>query len=175
MRYTVLAVALSGAAFLTGCSSLVSLNSFVSSGVSAQDTLLTGNWKGADKDLLVIEQNSDDYTVHYYSGNAAPALFQAQLVRMGNAELLDVMAQKDDGFSVPAHCLVRVWSSQTTLQWAFLESDWLKQQIKPLLATQPSGDRMLITAPPDSIWPVVQKFATDDRAFAKQEVFTRAQ
>ena len=53
MRYAAMILALAGAVLLTGCSSLVSLDPFVTEEAAASDPNLAGLWQAGDKDLLI--------------------------------------------------------------------------------------------------------------------------
>ncbi len=173
MRFPTIVLAVAGAALMTGCSSLVSLNPFVSDQEAVIDPALIGVWDtGDDGGLLVIRQSGNHYTI-LYSENSSALKFEARLFRAGDAELLDLVPGSDDGFSIPVHTLVRVWPGQSELRWAFLESDWLKQQAVQQLASQPAGDRTLLTAPGAAVRSLLGKLGDDERAYSKQQAFQR--
>jgi hypothetical protein len=184
MRFPSLLLTLTGAAVLTGCSSVISLNPFVTDRQATMDPALLGTWKpeqrtGArpsisviglsgdfgDDDLYIIRGSGSAYDITYTDGKFITQKFEARLIRVGTAELLDLVPANDDGFQIPAHLLVRVWPKDSKLRWVFLDSDWLKQQAAQLLATQPSDDRTLITASSDALGDFVLKYGSDPRAF----------
>ena len=174
MRFPILVLAAAGAALMTGCSSLVSLNPFVSDEESVISPALAGVWKtGEDDGLVVIRQSGTHYTILYTENSSTTLKFEGRLFRAGDAELLDLVPSSDDGFSIPVHTVVRVWPGQSELRWAFLESDWLKQQAVRQLASQPAGDRTLLTAPGAVVHSLLAKYGADEKAYSKQKVMQR--
>jgi hypothetical protein len=176
MRYPSMILALAGAALLTGCSSLISLNPFVADGQTATDPVLAGTWRStdnSDKDLVVIQQDGSTYKIHYSDGKSTSLDFDGSLVRVGDAELMDIVSTGDTSFSIPVHMVVRIWPDAGTMKWAYLDSDWLRQQAKQSLATQPSGDRTLITTPGDPVVQFLNQYGADSRAYGKQNLFVR--
>lgn len=178
MRNPALILALSGAALLTGCSSLISLNPFVTDAQAISDPALVGIWKDAgtdDKDRVTIQQKGTIYTIHYSDGKSESADFEGRLVRVGDAELMDIISTGDDAFAVHVHLVARFWPAAKTLQWAYLDSAWLRTQAKQSLTTQPAGDRTLITTEGDAVVQFLKKFGADSRAYGNQTQWVRAQ
>ena len=170
MRYPTLMLALAGASFLTGCSSLISLNPFVADGQTAADPRLVGTWKGAgpdSNDQYSIAQKGALYTVHYWDGTSPSANFEARLTRIGDAEILDIICTDDHPFTVPVHMLARVWPDEGQLRWVLLDGDWLRQQARQALVTQETGDRTLITTQGEPAAQFLKKFGADDRAYGQ--------
>jgi hypothetical protein len=178
MRNPAFILALTGAAVLTGCSSLISLNPFVTDAQAISDPALVGTWKGTDDDgpdRVTIQQKGSIYTIHYSDGKSGTADFEGRLVRVGDAELMDIISTGDDAFSVNVHLVARFWPAAKTMQWAYLDSDWLRTQAKLSLATQPAGDRTLITTQGDAVVQFLKKFGADSRAYGTQTQWVRAQ
>lgn len=168
MRYPALILALAGATVLTGCSSLISLNPFVGDSQAIADPALVGTWKSTDsgdKGRMVIEQRGSLYAIRI-EGDEKPTHYQGRLARVGDAELMDVVSTDEHDLAVPIHLVVRLWPSPDTLKWVYLESDWLKDQAKQALATQPSGGDTLITTPGDAVAQFLKKFGADPRAYS---------
>lgn len=178
MKYAALTLALAGAALLTGCSSLISLNPFVTDAQAVSDPVLVGTWRAPDKDdkdFIVIQQSGSAYKIHYSDGKSTALDFEGRVIRVGDAELMDLVSAGDDSFSAHVHMALRLWPQAGTLQWAWLQSDWLKDQAKQTLATQPSGDRTLITTPGDPVYQFLKKFGADSKAYGETTSFVRAQ
>jgi hypothetical protein len=168
MRYPAMILALAGAALLTGCSTLISLNPFVAAAQAVSDPALVGTWKdtsGDGKGRIVIEQRGSVYAIRF-EGFDKPMNFQGRLTRVGDAELMDVVSTEGHDLAVAVHLVVRLWPSAGTLKWVYLESDWLKDQAKQALATQPSGGDTLITTPGDAVAQFLKKFGADPRAYS---------
>jgi hypothetical protein len=175
MRYAALVLALAGAALLTGCSSLISLNPFVADGQTTTDPRLVGTWIGAgsdDKSGMAIQQKGPIYTIHY-SDEKDSIDFECRLTRVGDAELMDVITTSGLAFGIPVHMAVRVWPESGKLKWVFLESDWFRQQAKQSLATQPSSDATLITTQGDPVVQFLKKFGADARAYGETNVLVK--
>jgi hypothetical protein len=148
-----------------GCSTLPSLDPFVSEGEAVTDKAIEGTWQNAKgDDTYIVRRDGIGYTIAYLSGNTAPVRFRALLARMGTTELLDLTAADPSAFQIPAHYLVRVWPEDGTLRWAFLDSDWMKEQAGRLLPTRKLDDSTLIAASPEAVRALMWKHAADDRA-----------
>ncbi len=168
MRYPAIIVALIGAVLLTGCSTLISLNPFVAASQTVSDPAIVGTWKTADKDdkgRIVIEQQGSVYVIRF-EGMDEPIILQGHLTRVGDAELMDVVNTESHDLAVPVHLVVRLWPSASTLKWVYLESDWLKDQARQALSTQPSNSDTLITTPGDAVPQFLKKFGADARAYS---------
>jgi hypothetical protein len=180
MRYPALILALAGAALLTGCSSLISLDPFVTEDQAASDPNLLGVWQGAggdDKDLTVIRQKGSAYTIRYFGNDKDMSLgFEGRLLRVGDAEFMDLASTNDDSFAIPVHMLARVWLDGGALKWVFLDSDWFKDQARQVLGTRAAGDRTMITAKSEAMAQFVKKFGADPRAYSgEMKEFVRVQ
>jgi hypothetical protein len=167
MRFPILILTLAGASLLTGCSSLISLNPFVTDDQLVSDDRLVGTWKhpnAEDKDFFIIEQKDNLYAIRFTGDNSQSVNFDARLVRQGDIELVDLISTDDNAFAVPVHMLARVWMGDGKMQWAFLDSDWLRQQAKQALTTQENGQRTLVTSQGDALVKFLKTNGGDDRA-----------
>ena len=152
---------------MTGCSDVISLNSFAPENFTIQNPALTGIWSSADGDeIYVVRAKDKGYTITYAGKDSAPLRFEAKLFRAGDAEILDVTpAGEDDPFRVATHTPVRVWADGTSLKFAFLDSPWLMEQGGGQLAVQAVGKRVLITAPGDAVARFILLNGGDARAW----------
>jgi hypothetical protein len=87
---------------------------------------------------------------------------------------MQIVTTNEDPFQVPVYVAVRVWPSADTLRWAFLDSDWMKEQAKPQVAAQPAGDRTLLTASGTAVRSFLTKFGADSQAYGNTQVLQRA-
>src|SRR5436190_1702320 len=129
----ILTIPLAAAMLLTGCTSLVSLNPFFTDEEAVADPALAGVWTREDT-TFAIKLEDKTYSITYIEKSTAMK-FEARMIRVGDAKLLDLVPVNDDPFVVPVHSLVRVWTEGATLRWTFLETDWLKEQVGRHLAT----------------------------------------
>ena len=165
---------LGGALLLTGCSSLVSLNPFVTDKEAQTDSALIGTWGSDDGDTIyIIRPGGAEYKITYIDKSSTSIKFEARLWRAGSAELLDLVSKSEDAFQVPVHTIMRVWPKPTTLEMAVLDTDWLKKLATEKLATQVVDTRTLITSPGDAVRAFLMINGADDRAYDKKELLQR--
>jgi len=167
-----LVLALAGAFLLTGCSSFVSFEPFVTEDQAATDGNLVGAWQGAgndDKDLTVIRQKGSAYSIRWFGDDKDVSIgFEGRLMRVGDVELMDIVVTNDNTFSIPVHMLARVWPEGGTLRWVFLDSGWLEDHAKQSLATQEAGDRTVVTTKGAALVQFLKKFAIDEKAYSSE-------
>src|SRR5882724_11734930 len=167
MRLTTLTIAAATMLGMTGCSDVISLNSFAPESLAIQNPALPGIWSSSDgDDTYVVRAKDKGYTITFAGKDNAPLRFDAKLFRAGDAQILDVTpAGDDDPFRVATHTPVRVWLDAATLKFAFLDSPWLIEQARKQLAVQDVGKRVLITAPGDAVARFLLLHGGDARAF----------
>ncbi len=163
---------------LTGCEvptpSLLSLES-AATVQEALDRSLAGVWTSddSDQDVCIIRAKENGYEVGYISGNS-PRGFSARLIRAGDARILELKPDGDDDFSVAGYSYARVWTEGNGLRWAFLDSDWFKEQLAAL--PKYTNDRhMLLLAPGAAVRAALEKYGTDEKACSKQVTWQRMQ
>ena len=180
MKHSLLALALAGATALTGCSSLVSLNPFVTDAQAVMDPALLGIWTNAEgKETYLVREDGNGYNIRFLDGTDSGYLFKAHLMVAGDVKLLDLVSADDDAFRLSVHTPVRIWTEGATLRIAFLETGWLKEQAARQLSTAPAAsqvkDRVLITAPGEAVGKFLAKFAADPKACDEPDVLRRLQ
>jgi hypothetical protein len=176
MKPLVLSLALAGAITLTGCSSLVSLNPFVTGEQAVMDPALLGIWTNQDgKEAYSVRQDGTGYSIRYLSDSSDAYQFKARLMVTDDVKLLDLVSANEDAFQIAVHTPVRVWTEGGTLRFAFLQSDWLKEQAGRQLPTVPVKDRTLIAAPSEAVGNFLAKIGADPKACDEPEVLRRVQ
>jgi len=174
MKLTLTIPILAGMLGMTGCTTLLSTNSFTLEEEAITDPSLPGTWVH-EKDTILIRQNGKGYDVTYFDGGKDTVKFTGRLVKAGDALLLDLQQDTDDAFVLALHFAVRVWPEAGGLRWTLVDSDWLKEQATALLGAQKDGERTVVTAPGPAVREFVRKFGVDERAHGKIETWTRAQ
>lgn len=171
--------ALAGFLVLTACDTpspaLLSVDGVTTEKDTAADAALPGAWETpGDKDSLCIVRPAEQagYTITFFSGSSSLG-FQAQLFREGDAEFLDVTPADDNDFRLPGHAIARIWTAGTMLRWAFLDSDWLKQQAGQI-ATHVSDGKMLLLSPPTAVRAFLAANGANDKAYGKVVEWQRA-
>ncbi len=176
MKHLALSLALAGAITLTGCSSLVSLNPFVTDQQAVMDPALLGIWTSHDgKDTYWVRQDGTGYSIRHLDDSGNAYQFKARLMTAGDFKLLDLVSANEDAFQIAVHTPVRVWSEGSTLRITFLDSDWLKEQAGRQLPTAPAEHSTLITAPSEAVGQFFAKTGADPKAYDEPDTLHRAQ
>ena len=176
MKPLTLSLALASAITLTGCSTLVSLNPFVTSEQAVMDPALLGLWTDQEgKDTYRIGQDGTGYTIRYSSDSPDAYQFKARLMVAGDGKLLDLVSANEDAFQLAVHTPLRVWIQGSTLRFAFLQSDWLKEQAGQQLPTVPAADRTVITGPGEAVRSFLARAGTDPKASDEPDILHRVQ
>jgi hypothetical protein len=168
MKFLTLMLAAAGFVVLTGCEtppSLISLDPVVTDQDTAVDGALTGAWEvpGDDDQVCIIKRDDHNGYKIALLGNGEPIKFQARIFRVGPAEFLDVVPADDNDFRVPGHALARIWTGASTLKWAFLDTDWLKQAAAQLTPHTADGKTLLL-APGAAVRSFLTTSGVDDKA-----------
>jgi hypothetical protein len=181
MKLTSMLATLAALAILTGCESpapgLLSIEPIATAKDTAIDAGLIGTWEeqGGDHDLIAIVRSSDQggYQIAVLSGNSVTN-FQAKLLRVNDMEFLDLAPGDDNDFRVPGHAIMRLWLNGASLRWAFLDSDWLKEQASAL--SNHSGDgKMQVFSPTAAIRAFIVANGGNDKAYGKTVAWEKAQ
>jgi hypothetical protein len=173
MRISKLVLALAGTLMCTGCSELIALHPFVTDKEAALDARLPGVWVD-DDDLYIVRQDGNGYAIGY-SDKKSSAVYKlkANLLKVGEARILDLTPAEEDSFQIAAHTPLRVWVEGATLRLAFLDSQWLREHASAQLAVQELDKRLLITSPQEDVTRFLLTYGADDRAYGKPTVLTR--
>jgi len=175
MRISELVLALAGTLMCTGCSELISLHPFVTDKDAALDARLPGVWVD-DDDLYIVRQDGNGYAISY-SDKKSSAVYKlkANLLKLGEARILDLTPAEEDAFQIAAHTPLRVWVEGATLRIAFLYSKWLREHASAELAVQEqeAGGRLVITSPGEEVTRFLLTYGGDDRAYGKPTVLTK--
>ena len=178
MKLTPLLLALAAFLVLTGCDTPTPVLLSLEPVATAQDTkvnaALLGAWEAAgDKDTLCIIRKDDrsGYQITVLGGTT-PLGFQAQLFRVGDVELLDLTPSDDNDPRIPGHAVARFWLSGGALRWAFLDSDWLKQQTTALAIHDADG-KMVLFSPSAAVRAFIAANGASDKAYGKVATWQR--
>ncbi len=163
---------------LTGCEfstpSLLSLEPAVTDKDTAPDLPLAGAWESDSSACLIHKDKEKDnvFEIVFMTGESR-LTFEGGLFRAGDAWILDLKPEGDgDDFRVPGHAFARVWVDGSVLRWAFLDSDWLKEQLKTLPGYA-TGKKTLLLATGAAVRAFIEKLGADDRAYTDQGTLQR--
>lgn len=174
MRLPKMLAALTGAMLLTGCTRLVSLNGFIEEKDAKTAAGLAGVWADPEgEDTLFVVESGSMYSIAYVDKSKKVMKFEARLMIVGEATILDLVSKDEAPFHIAVHTPVRVWVQGDTLRFAFLDSDWLIQRATEQLPLQVVDDRTVITAPGPAVRSFLEKHGGADAAFKESETLTR--
>ena len=180
MKLTSMLPALAGFLILTGCEiptpSLLSLDPVATGQEATTDNLLVGAWESSSSgdEVCVIRRDGDKgYQITHFGGDS-PRSFEARLFRVAEAQMLELTPAGDDDFRVVGHTFARIWTGGGALRWAFLDSDWLKQQASQL-PNHTANDKMLLLAPGPVVRAFIAKYGVDEKAYGNQVTWQRVQ
>jgi hypothetical protein len=182
MKLTAILAALAASAasaILTGCESptptLISLEPVATAADTAIDSALLGTWEQAGDNVIAIIRAADQggYQIAVLSGSSVLG-FQARLLRVDDAELLDLSPADDNDFRIPGHAILRLWVDGSALRWAFLDTGWLKQQAAVLIGHTGDG-KMQIFSPSAAIRAFITAYGASDKAYGKVAMWQKAQ
>jgi hypothetical protein len=83
----------------------------------------------------------------------------------GEAEILDLVVERENTFSDSGAYNRACVAQGIDLALALPGSKWLRELAVQQLASQPSGDRTLISAPGEAVRDLVQKYGADTKAY----------
>jgi hypothetical protein len=150
---------------LAGCSTMVSLHPFVTDHEAAFDPSLVGVWASSNgEELYIVRQDGHSYKIRRIDGSNVQT-FSANLLKLGDLRILDLISDADDPFQVMVHTPIRVWMDGGTLRFATLDTAWLKENARKQIATEEIGDRSLITGSGDAVLRLLTTYGAADKAF----------
>ncbi len=172
MRIPQLILAVAATLMCTGCSEMIALHPFVTDKEAVLDARLPGVWVDGD-DLYIVRQDGNGYTIAHSDKSSAVYKLKAQMLKVGDARILDLTPVEEDAFQVPAHTPLRVWMEGATLRIAFLDSKWLRDLAAAQLATEELNGRLLIASPAEQVTRFLLANGADARAYGKPAVLTK--
>jgi len=157
----------------TGCSDLIALHPFVAETEAVLDSRLNGVWFD-DDEMYVIRQQDKGYTIAQSDKKTSRVYkLEALMLKVGDAQILDLMPAEEDAFQVPAHTPMRIWIEGATLRIAFLDSKWLIEHANAELATQKVNNRTLIISPGEQVTRFLLTYGADPRAYGTPNTLHR--
>jgi hypothetical protein len=168
-RYTLCSL-VTACAFLAGCGDLLSLHALYTKADQVFDPALEGNWQSADNSMSV-KREGDLYEVLLQSRPpmGEPTKFELHLLDIRGVRFADLEAADQIG-----HMILRVRLTEGKLHVAFLDSEWLRQQVPHDDADIELGRKQaMLTVSTPQLKTLVAIYAMEDRAYDKEIVFER--
>jgi hypothetical protein len=146
---------------------MVSLHPFVTGQEAVFDPALVGVWANAAGDeLYVVRRVLNGYRIRRIDDSGSQS-FSANLLKVGDLRILDLVSDADDPFQIAVHTPMRVWVDGATLRFATLDTAWLKENARQQIAIEDAGERTLITAPAESVLCFLMTYGAVDHAYEK--------
>ncbi len=144
------------------------------------NSLLVGAWanqeKNSEKTMTFQKAEKKSYKVFLRDGEDVMT-YEARLGQIGKFWFLSSSLSKSgDHHTLSAHIIHRVWIDEDTLKVAALEADWLKEMsdAKKLAVTHVKREgEVILNATTEELQAFVLKYAEDEKAFPKRDVFVR--
>jgi hypothetical protein len=161
----VLAVAL-----LTGCGELPSVEALANKENTVFDPALIGAWNSGDAVVIVQKGEDQAYLIHWLGADGSidtPRIvrMEGRLAKIGDQRILDLTSSNPGAFAIPCHVFLRIRPVKEGLKVQFIDSKWIREQVKSSsLANFVQDNHPVLTAPSSQIEAFLQKFAFDERA-----------
>lgn len=157
---------------LTGCGDLPSVEGIANKDNTVFDPALVGAWNAGD--AVVIVQAGDDrsYRIHWAGaeGNTDTPRFvrmDGRLAKIGEQRILDLTTSEAaaGAFTIPCHVFLRIRPVKDGLKVQFVDSKWIREQVKTssLASFMHDGHPVLI-GPASQVEGFLLKFGFDERA-----------
>jgi hypothetical protein len=159
---------------LTSCGDLPSLEGLANKNNTVFDPALVGAWNSGDAAVIVQRGDNQSYRIHWLGAEDAESTETPRIVRMegrlaqiGDQRILDLTASNPGAFAIPCHVFLRVRPVKDGLQIQFLDSTWIREQVKTsALASVVYDGHPVLTAPAGQIEAFLLKFGLDERALS---------
>jgi hypothetical protein len=159
---------------LTSCGDLPSLEGLANKNNTVFDPALVGAWNSGDAAVIVQRGDNQSYRIHWLGAEDAETTETPRIVRMegrlaqiGDQRILDLTASNPGAFAIPCHVFLRVRPVKDGLQIQFLDSTWIREQVKTsALASVVYDGHPVLTAPAGQIEAFLLKFGLDERALS---------
>jgi len=159
------------AAFLTSCNEMPSIEGVATEQNTLFDPALVGSW--AAEYAVVVSQKVEEknYRISWINVDEtdkdAPLIvhMEAKLVQLGDQRILDVIDADPGPFSIACHVFIRVWPADGGLKFQFVDSKWIRAQLKASsLPSFMADGHPVINAPASQVSDFLLKYGFDARA-----------
>jgi len=170
--------------FISGCVPIMSLHPLFLKKDFAFDARLLGDWRDhEEKPFCRFEKFEDGYTLFFLNKDGEPVnKYRAHLANLQGSLFLDILLEDvvpgnalDRSFPlflVPAHTFYQIRIEGESLEYRFLDDDWietLRKQNKLKLAHARVDDLTVLTAPTEKLQKFVLKNLGTKDAFSSFE------
>jgi len=170
MRFTTMLILAASTAILTGCAPAVSIHPLYTTQDLASDLPLEGTWAETDTGIWHAAKSGDGYdvTLLHTDASLTTEAYNVHLLRLKDADFLDVTSKSDAGLGITGHLLAKVWLEGDELRAALLDDAWLKKTLAAGLAlpfVKGEGEQIILTAPTSSLQRFILLHAADPDAW----------
>lgn len=166
-------VPLLAALALTACGDMPSLQGIATKDNTVFDAALVGAWTSGEAVAIVRSVDNpgekQSYKINWIpaDGDDTPAIvrMEAQLAKIGDQEILDLTSSDPGAFAIPCHVFLRVRPVKEGLKLQFVDSTWIRDQIKSSgLANFLYEGHPVLSAPSGDVRAFLAKSGLDERA-----------
>ncbi|MBZ5515316.1 MAG: hypothetical protein LAN62_10870 [Acidobacteriia bacterium] len=170
--------------FITACVPVMSLHPLFLPKDYIFDTKLLGDWRTREeKPYCRFEKADNGYWLYFLNKDGEPVnKYQAHLANLQGSLFLDILLEEvipqdliDRAFPlllVPAHTFYQIKIEGDSLEYRFMDDDWvakMSKQRKLKLASAQVDDLTVLTAPTEKFQKFVLKNLGTEEAFSKYE------
>ncbi len=170
MRSIAIPAFLGAVLLLTGCGDLLSLHPLYTDGDRAFDAKLEGRWETED-DFLLVNRAGDSYEVTLQSKQnpSEHSKYEVRLVDIKGIRFADILPMDAIG-----HMFVKMSVTESQLRIAFFDSKWLRQRVPhEEVSAAKNNKQAVITARTPQLRKLIEKYASEPRAYDEEIVFRR--
>lgn len=162
---------LASSVLMVGCGDLLTLHTLYTEKDQVFDSAIEGRWQNPEN-ILTVTRAEDRYecTLQANHPGVDPSPFEMHLVDVQGGRFADMLWEDQIG-----HMILRVRQTGDQLRVAFLDSDWLRNQVPHDNADLDLGRKQaMLTNPTAELKKIVAQYAAEERAYDNEVVFSRA-
>ena len=167
MKRSILTVA--AMLLLTGCGDLPFVQGLANPENTVFDPALVGAWSYDDAVVIVQKADEHSYAISWLATNSTDTpevvRMEGRLFKLGEQRVLDLTASEPGAFAIACHVFLRVRPDKDNLKVQFIDSKWIREQVKTSgLASFVLDMHPVLTAPASQVEAFLKKFGFDERA-----------
>jgi hypothetical protein len=163
---------LAAALMTSACGSVLSVEPLATDSNTIFDQDLLGVWTSVQDDddnaiVSIREGNDHSYEIHCFTvKSGSDYQLNGRLVEINGQRILDVTQHDSQTLSIPGHAFVYISGAQDELQIQFLDSEWLRDQVKKssLLPHYEVEGSPVITGTSAQLQNFISEFGTNEQA-----------
>jgi len=164
MRLAAILAMAAGAAILTGCGPVVSVQPLYTEQDLVYDLPLEGTWAAQDDgEIWQVQRSGDGYRFE-----SSADKFIVHLLHVNGLRFLDITSPAESALAVSGHVFAKVWMEDGALRISLMNDTWVEKIVQQGLGPQSvtnSEREVVLTAPTNELQRFVWLYAADPEAF----------